>query len=253
MITTEPVRYIRPSVFAGFPEITAAQSTRRGGHSLAAYASQNLGLNTADDPLRVAQNRREFFQALGFTEGQVAVARQVHGTEVRIVEQPGQYAGYDALITREQGVLLTVTTADCLPILLYAPGQQVLSAVHAGWRGTVGGIAGKTLQKMRRHFGVEPADCYAYLGPCIDYCSFEVDADVADYFTLDLKRWEAARGKYLVDLQAANRVQLLAAGLSAKRIGLSPYSTYTDADLFFSYRRDGGTTGRMLTVIGRQE
>lgn len=240
------------SVFLGFQKVIAVQSTRLGGYSSAPYQSQNLGLFTKDDPEVVKKNRREFFHRLGFSEAQTAGSQQVHGDQVLVVEEPGQYEGYDALVTQKEGLLLSVTTADCTPILIYDPQQQVCAAVHAGWRGTVAGILGKTLQAMGQHFAVRPTDCYAYIGPCIDECSFKVDADVADHFAQDFKEWEAGKEKFLVDLKQANRSQLLAAGLSSKNIEVSPYSTYLNNDLFFSYRKEKGKTGRMLSVIGRR-
>ena len=160
--------------------------------------------------------------------------------------------GYDALVTNQKDFLLTVTTADCTPIVVYDPQQQVCAGIHAGWRGTVARIVRKTLQSMQDHFGVQPAHCYAYIGPCIDHCTFEVDADVADHFTDEFKQWDEAKSKFFIDLKSANQSQLLQAGLSSKNIEVSPYSTFTDNDTFFSYRKEKGKTGRMLTVIGRK-
>lgn len=245
--------HLIPDIFQSFPLIVAAQSTRHGGISPSPYKSLNLGLYTTDASIVVRENRQQFFKQLGFTEAQTAGAHQVHGDQILVVEKGGQYEGYDALVTDKKDVLLTVTTADCTPILLYDPQQQVCAAIHAGWRGTVARIVQKTLQTMQAYFAVRPADCYAYIGPCIDECSFEVDADVADHFTSRFKRWDEEKGKFLIDLKAANRDQLLAAGLSSKNVEVSPYSTYKDNDLFFSYRKEGGRTGRMLTVIGRRE
>lgn len=253
MANMQPRPYLQPGIFDAFPELITAQSTRLGGSSPSPYESQNLGLYTKDGPEAIQKNRCEFFSTLGFKEAQTAGMHQVHGDQVFIVEKGGQYEGYDALITQQTNVLLTVTTADCTPILLYAPQQQVCAAIHAGWRGTVAQIAQKTLQDMQAYFAIRPADCYAYIGPCIDECSFEVDADVAGHFAGRFKRWDEDKGKFFIDLKAANRDQLLTAGLSPKNIEVSPYSTYTNNDLFFSYRKEGGRTGRMLTVIGRRE
>lgn len=244
--------FLKPSIFQSFPEVVAAQSTRLGGFSLPPYESLNLGLYTNDDPGAIQKNRSLFFEQLGFSESHSAGAHQVHGRKVLVVKEPGQYEGYDALVTDRKDILLTVTTADCTPILVYDPKQQVCAAVHAGWRGTIAQIVSKTLQTMQTHFAARPENCTAYIGPCIDHCTYEVDADVADYFENEFKQWDETKGKFFIDMKKANLAQLLEAGLSSKNIEVSPYSTFSNNDTFFSYRKEKGKTGRMLSVIGRK-
>lgn len=253
MAEKQGATYLVPKIFNPFPNIVAVQSTRLGGYSQAPFGSQNLGLFTKDDTKSVARNRQQFFRRLGFSQAQTAGSHQVHSDRVLLVDKPGQFEGYDALVSRETNILLTIATADCTPVLMYDPQTQVCAAAHAGWRGTVNEILLKTLGLMERAFSVQPKDCFAYIGPCIDRCSFEVDADVADHFSPDCKEWDEAKGKFFVDLKKANQSQLISAGLSAKNIAMSPYSTYVDNDLFYSYRKENGITGRMLTVIGRRD
>ncbi|HND87596.1 MAG TPA: peptidoglycan editing factor PgeF [Saprospiraceae bacterium] len=242
----------RPSVFAPFPHLIAAESTRHGGVSPAPYASLNLGKGTDDAPEHVSENRRRFCHALGFEPQQLAFSRQVHGAEVLRADGPGGASGFDALISDVPGVVLAVSVADCTPILVYDARTGAVAAIHAGWRGTVAGIVDKALRQMAEAYGTRGADCYAYVGTCIDECSFEVGHEVAAAFAADFKRWDAERGKYLVDLKRANAAQLLGFGVEAQRVQISPYSTVSHRADYFSHRMEGGVTGRMMAVIGRR-
>lgn len=250
MIKTKSELFRKPSIFSSFKNIIAAESTRYGGVSSSPYSSLNLGLYTKDDPVNVAENRARFFGTLGFEEAQVAGAFQVHKDEILNVQQAGQFEGYDALISNKHQLFLTVTIADCTPILIYDSFQNAIAAIHAGWRGTVAQIGPKTIREMGKHFGTKAKDCFAYIGTCIDECSFEVDADVADHFQAPFKRWDEQREKFFVDLKQTNYNQLTNIGLPAEQIELSSYSTFRNNEAYFSYRKEGGKTGRMLAVIG---
>ncbi|HRK80376.1 MAG TPA: peptidoglycan editing factor PgeF [Saprospiraceae bacterium] len=240
----------KPSILlAHLPDVVAGQSTRHGGVSEGAYASLNLGISTADDPQAVAENRRRFFAALGFDAAQTASAHQVHGDAVLHVQAPGRYDGYDALVTTKKDLLLNVTVADCTPILIYDPVNQAIAAVHAGWKGTVLQIVAKTLQKMETLFGTRGYDCQTFIGTCIDRCDYEVDEDVARHFDAEFAEWNAEKGKFQLDLKAANKAQLLAQGVQNQNIEVSPYSTASCVADFFSHRAEKGITGRMLAVI----
>ncbi len=247
---TAALGFRRPQQLSTFPGLVIAESTRQGGYGSAPYATLNLGLYTKDEAAIVQQNRNHFFGQLGCTEAAVAGMHQVHGAEVLRVEEAGQYAGYDALITNVAGLYLTVTVADCTPILIYDPLHKAVAAVHAGWRGTVAGIASKTLKMMREHFGMDPNHCYAYVGTCIDECSFEVDADVADHFATNFKRWDEQKEKFFVDLKAANADILNKGGVPMAQIECSEYSTVLHNEEYFSYRKENGQCGRMLGLIG---
>ncbi len=250
LMTTMTKMPIRPAIFAQFPNLAAAQSTRHGGISPAPFYSLNLGKSTADDPANVAENRRRFCAALGFQPAQMAWSKQVHGDQIRLVSEPGGAEGFDALTTNVPGILLAVSVADCTPILVYDARQQAVAAIHAGWRGTVAGIVAKTLNFMKKTFGTSGADCFAYIGACIDECSFEVGDEVAAEFAEPFKRFDAERGKFFVDLKKANAAQLLAFGVPENQIEISSYCTMLHSDDFFSHRKDGGVTGRGMGVIG---
>jgi polyphenol oxidase len=128
--------------------------------------------------------------------------------------------------------------------------QEAVAAVHAGWRGARAGIVTRTLQSMQDLFGTAPVNCLAYIGPCIDCDSYEVDADVADFFEERYKKWDEEKGKFLLDLKRVNLDQLLAAKIPEKQIEVSPHSTVAHNEDYFSYRAEGPMSGRMVGVIG---
>lgn len=240
----------QPLLFQSFPEIVAAESTRHGGVSPAPYESLNLGKHTGDAPENVAENRRRFCSALGFSPEQLAWSKQVHGAEIRLVEEPGGAEGYDALITNVPGIFLAVSIADCTPILIYDPENRAAAAIHAGWRGAAANIIGKTLDAMRRHFGTNGDACLAYVGTCIDECSFEVGPEVAAQFDGVFTRFDPERNKFFVNLKKVCAAQLAARGVLETRLEISPYSTVLHNADYFSHRKEQGVTGRMMGVIG---
>lgn len=239
-----------PSIFRNIPGLIAAESTRHGGVSTAPYDSLNLGGSTQDSPENVAENNRRFFEALNVPLNQVAKSHQVHGTDILTVLAPGRFEGYDALITNVPHVQLAVTVADCTPILIYDTVGKTMAAIHSGWRGTAGQIVRKTVEAMEKEFGTKPENCLAYVGTCIDECSFEVGEDVAQHFDSVYKRWDAEKEKFFVDLKLANKDQLLVAGLKPENVEVSEYSTVLHNADYFSYRHEKGLTGRMLATIG---
>ncbi|MCB9267837.1 MAG: peptidoglycan editing factor PgeF [Lewinellaceae bacterium] len=248
--TTQPASFYLPAIFRAFPGLIAAESKRHGGVSPPPYASLNLGLNTDDNDEHVTENRRRFLAALNIHSEQLATSHQVHGKAVLLARQPGHHEGYDALITDQKGIFVAVGTADCTPILIYDPVREAVAAIHAGWRGTAQQVAKEALQAMQREFGTRPQDCYAYVGTCIDQENYEVDENVARHFDAAQKREDSERGKWFVSLKEANKAQLLETGIPEEQIEVSPYSTWTHNEDYFSHRKESGTTGRMLAVIG---
>ena len=247
---SETALFRSPLIFSNFEELIAAESTRHGGVSKAPYHSLNLGGSTQDAPENVLENNKRFFSALNIPLETVAKSHQVHGTEILNVTQPGRYEGFDALISNVRGVQLAVTIADCTPILIYDPIEKAVAAIHAGWRGTVGEIVYKTVKALEHTFGCQAANCIAYIGTCIDACSFEVNEDVAQHFVDQFKTWDAEKQKFFVDLKRANHEQLVRAGLQSENIEVSAYSTVLHNEDYFSYRHENGLTGRMLATIG---
>ena len=239
-----------PSAFANFSDLIAAESTRHGGISPIPFASLNLGINTADDSTNVEENRRRFFGAIGANTYPFASSHQVHGTDILHTTEPGRFQGYDALITNQPGLLIGVTVADCVPILIYDHANKAVAAIHAGWRGTVGGIVAKTLTTMQQRFGTTAKQCYGYVGTCIDQDSFAVGPEVADQFALAFRRDDLLTGKSYVDLKGANRQPLIDFGIPSAQISVSSFSTVVTNEDYFSHRAERGQTGRMLAVIG---
>ncbi|GAB3554316.1 peptidoglycan editing factor PgeF [Spirosoma fluminis] len=239
-----------PAVFRQFDQLIAAESTRHGGVSPAPFASLNLGINTNDDPAHVDENRRRFLGAIGAEGALFASAHQVHGADVLYTTEPGRYQGYDALITDRPGLLVGITVADCVPILIYDSVNGAVGAVHAGWRGTVGGIVTRTLEAMQQQFGTLAESCFAYVGTCIDEASFEIGPEVAEQFRPAFKRVDPFTQKTCANLKAANASLLTDFGIPSAQIAISAYSTVLNNQDYFSYRAEQGQTGRMLAVIG---
>lgn len=248
MITHDNHR--RPAVFSGLPRLTAAESTRLGGVSPAPYNALNLGKSTDDLPENVQENRRRFLHALGWTPDELAWSKQIHSNSIRVVTKAGGAEGHDALVTQQPGILLAVSIADCTPILVCDTRHMAVAAIHAGWRGAALGIVQKTLALMQALYGTRGADCRAYVGTCIDECSFEVGEEVAAQFDTPFKRFDPEKNKYLVDLKKASQAQLRAFGIPESGIGISPFSTVLNNREYFSHRLEKGVTGRMMAVIG---
>ncbi len=244
----EPPEYLQPAVFADIPNVVAGFSTRRGGGSAGPYASLNLSASTGDEPTGVSENRRRLFERLGFGPDQLAVCKQVHGAEVRVVAGPGVYPACDGLATGRPGVVLTISAADCAAVLLADPEAGVVGACHSGWRGTVAGIAGVTVGVMKT-LGADPLRIRAYVSPCISAERFETGPEVAALFDPAFVRTPPGSPKPHVDLKAAIRSALHEAGLRPDRIEVSPYCTFARTDLFFSHRAEAGKTGRMMGFI----
>jgi YfiH family protein len=208
----------------------------------------NTSFSVGDDRRNVERNRELFLASHGIGPADLASPQQVHGNVVRRVSEPGSYPDCDALVTNAPGVFLTVSHADCVPILLYNPVAVAVAGVHAGWKGTDAGIAAVALHTMEEEFGAPPSGTLAYLGPAAGPCCYQVGEDVAARFDREFVR--AVGGKYYLDLKQANLQQLCSAGVFPRNVEVSPHCTICRPDLFHSYRRDGDHSGRMMAVIG---
>lgn len=196
-----------------------------------------------------SQNRREFFESLGFAEGSVGSAGQIHGNNIEIMEAPGRSPQTDALVTPKKGILLSISVADCVPILLLDRVTKTVAAVHAGWRGTAKSILAKAVNFLEDYYGSVPGDILAFVGPSAGVCCYEVGGDVAENFSEKFLAAGRAPGKYMLDLKAANAGQLIELGIPRDNVDVSEYCTICNSD-FHSFRRDGDGSGRMLAVIG---
>jgi YfiH family protein len=231
-------------------------TSRHGGVSTGKYASLNLGEYCGDDPVAVGQNRAILCDSLGIPPAALYVPHQVHGERSGLCGQAMPPAGdLDALITCEAGVCVAVSTADCVPVLLYAPDRKVVAAIHAGWRGTVKQIVAKTVRRMTEELGCAPRRMLAAIAPAIGKEAFEVGEEVYEAFAAAAMNSEQicarneATGKMHIDLKQANYLQLTGEGIPAARIAVSGICTYSRHTDFFSARRLGTASGRMLTGI----
>jgi len=243
--------------------LLAATSTRGGGLSPLPENALNLGYFQGDHWENVRENRRRFLRAVGCEDVPLVTMRQQHSDRVVVLQEPLAATSVpppcDGLVTTAKGVLLGVLTADCLPILIFDRRTRARAAVHAGWRGTLARIVGKTLDVMASHFGTRPDDCHVAIGPAIHRCCYEVGPDVVEPFQREFPRADeflfsdGRSGTAHLDLMAATRQQLLARSVPADQISVCSLCTACHNELFFSYRREGGSNrpvGRMLTVIG---
>ncbi|HET6726321.1 MAG TPA: peptidoglycan editing factor PgeF [Gammaproteobacteria bacterium] len=227
------------------PHVRVLTTTRDSGVSQGPYRSLNLAGHVGDDPAAVAENRRRLVDALALP-GEPAWLEQVHGTRVLELAGDAPSEAADAAFARKPGVVLAILTADCLPVVLSEQDGAAVAVVHAGWRGMASGIIETAVEAL----AVAPKRLQAWLGPAIGPVAYEVGADVRDAF-VDRDAGAAAAftpgrpDKWQCDLFALARRRLMAAGIGA--ISGGEFCTHTDADRFFSYRRDG-QCGRMATL-----
>lgn len=187
----------------------------------------------------------------GWLTKDIATLKQVHSDRIATVDgpRPEMFDEGDALVTRTAGVRLVIRTADCVPILLADPRQRAVAAVHAGWRGTAARIVAKTVERMTSDFGTRPEDVTAAVGPSIGLCCYQVGLEVLE----QLRSWVPQLGQPTqhdcVNLPQINRVQLLAVGVSDRKILLSHLCTRCLPGDFHSFRRDKEQAGRMQSWI----
>ena len=243
-----------------------AFSTLRGKGS-DNYAGFNITHYCGDSAQHVAECRMELCNLLGIEDKNLILPRQTHGNKVicidnEFAEQPHEEQarllyGMDAIITDLPQTCIGVSTADCIPILLYDDTQRVVAAVHAGWRGTVANIAKECITAMCNRYGCTAADIKAIIAPGISIDAFEVGDEVYDNFaeagfpmTKIAKRYPAAQGeKWHIDLWEANRLQLIDTGIKEENITVTGICTYTRHEEFFSARRLGINSGRIFNGI----
>jgi polyphenol oxidase len=231
-------------------------TTRHGGISNGAYNSFNCSPFSGDDEACVKANQEKLKELIGVTN--LIIPHQTHGKEVKIVEticSQQELEGIDALITREKNLCLCISTADCVPVFIYDPIKKVIALIHAGWRGTVAGITGKTIRCMVREFGVNPEDLIGVIGPSIALNDFEVGDEVYDSFEKNgfemsaISFFNEKTHKHHIDLWQANIELLVACGVNKRNIEVSGISTFQYCNDYFSARRLGIHSGRILSGI----
>lgn len=246
--------------------VTAFSSTRQGGYSEGRYGEFNINRYCGDSEEAIKRNREALCQLLDIEDCRLLMPHQVHLAEIAVVdremmslsaeERQQRLDGIDALMTNEAGVCIGVSTADCIPVLLYDPKRRASCAIHAGWRGTVQRIAEKAVGRMTETYGTNPKDIIAQIGPGIHLESFEVGEEVYEAFEkagFPMEQISKRYEKWHIDLPECNRLQLVAAGILEAQIAVSPVCTFQQSDTFFSARQLSIHSGRIFTGILLQE
>ena len=236
--------------------VTAFSTTRRGGFSKGNYGEFNINRYCGDNVESISQNRALLCGLLGIDDCRLLMPHQVHETEIVAVNETTREAeleGVDALMTNIPGICIGVSTADCIPVLLYDKTHRAVCAIHAGWRGTVKRIVEKAIAAMTSTYSTRPADIQAQIGPGIHVESFEVGDEVYEAFANDgFEMGTISRKvgqKWHIDLPECNRQQLLASGVPAAQVDVSPICTYQHPETYFSARRLSINSGRIFTGI----
>lgn len=288
-IARNKLQLLRSDKLGKLPWLVHAYSTRHGGVSRV-YGGDalNLGFTKQDSRAAVDRNRQLFLKELGAVIGgtpgrhhwPLVSLRQIHSDLIHRVDKlPDQVLAGDGLVTDTPGLVIAVQTADCLSIILVDRKRRAVGVFHAGWRGTVKRIAEKGVGEMRKHFGSNPRDVVAAIGPGVQGCCYEVGEEVrrkfemqfayADTLFREVKESDAVREKYpllfltarapghselpvklFLDLVEANRRQLLDAGVLAKNIDAAAPCTACHPELLFSFRAEKGITGRQMGAVG---
>ncbi len=276
---------MRSEKLGKLPWLVHGFSTRLGGVSRV-YGGKalNLGFTKHDSRVAVERNRELFLRELGAASGRqswpLVWLRQIHSDLIHRVERmPAQPLAGDGIVTDTPGLLVAVQVADCLPIILADRKRRAVGVFHAGWRGTVKRIVEKGVGEMRKHFGSDPRNLVAAIGPGVRGCCYQVGEEVRTRFEAqfsyasslfrEVKESDPVREKYpmlfltarapghgelpvrlFLDLVEANRRQLQDAGVLAKNIDTAAPCTVCHTELLFSFRAEKGVTGRMMAAAG---
>ena len=238
--------------FKKYDDISHFVTTREG------WISGTKPRFTGDHESDYAAFRRELAVACDWNPDKFVFPRQTHSDHVAVVTSANKnstIADTDAIITNEPGMFVCVQTADCVPILIFDPRQKVVAAIHAGWRGTVSKISGKTIQQMIELFGCQPSDLIAGIGPSIHIHAYEVGPEVVSAVQSNFSNYPALlkpslnEGKAFFDLWEANKTVLIESGIPEENIEVMGLCSFEHAALFYSARREGIDTGRMVSGI----
>jgi len=238
-------------------------STRKGGASDGQYESMNLSFLNGDKRENVLKNYEILCNELGTSTENLVLSRQTHTDNIKIVDASHRGTGIfkdsfldiDGLITNTPKVALVTQYADCTPLLFCDPQKKVIATSHSGWRGTVKEIGKKTVQKMEEHFGCNPKNIIACIGPSIEDCCYEVDDPVYNEFKklehLNLEKifTKKNNGKYMLNLIEANRQILITAGIEPENMDISDICTCCNSDFLHSHRATGGKRGNLAAII----
>jgi YfiH family protein len=252
------IEYLESGELSELDFLTHAFCTRRGGVSRAPYDDLNAGDLVGDREGNLLKNLNRVKEAFAIPDGGLILMRQIHGDRIHVIDEEGPLPEglpeCDGLITNYPRVALGIRTADCVPLLFVDRTRRVIGAAHAGWRGTAFGIAARMVATLTERFSSRPEDILAVIGPAIGPCCYQVDAPVLEAFSAMpdaglFSRPCLQKGRWMVDLALANRLQILAAGVPAENIYVTGLCTACRPNLFFSHRAAGGRAGRQISLI----
>ena len=235
-------------------------TTRKGGVSKGIFDSLNLSFTRGDEEDDVLENYDRLAAALSTTKDMFVCTDQTHTTNVKRVgkeecgygvTRPKTYTDVDGLVTNESGVVLSTFFADCVPLYFVDPVNKAIGLSHSGWRGTVGRMGQKTLEKMSQEFASRPEDIVAAVGPSICQDCYEISEDVAEAFMKEFPKHvneiliNKGNGKYQLDLWKTNAIVLLEAGVKKENLAVTNICTCCNPDLLFSHRASQGKRGNL--------
>ncbi|MDR6997984.1 peptidoglycan editing factor PgeF [Neobacillus niacini] len=251
-----------------FPGLVAGITTKNGGDSEGIYEQLNMGFHVGDSPVHVCSNREKVADLLQFPLNHWVGAEQTHDIVIQKISKAARGKGSDAyehsfkatdgFYTNEEGILLTLCFADCVPLFFIAPEKRLIGAAHAGWKGTVNGIASHMIRAFNKE-GINPNQIFVAIGPSICKKCYIVDDRVIDFVVKALDDVEKKpynlvnKGQYYLDLREVNRQILMKTGVPDQNILLTGLCSSCDEGEFFSHRRDKGRSGRMMSFIGWKE
>ena len=262
-------------------------STRLGGVSEGIFAAMNLSFHRGDEETRVVENYRRIGAVLGVEPENMVSSHQTHTTNIRLVTgadrgkgvvRPLDYEDVDGLITKEPGIALVTSYADCVPLYFVDPVRKAIGLAHSGWRGTVAQMGMHMVEAMQTQFGSNPKDLVAAIGPSICRSCYEVSEEVAEEFEIMLagteelvtqirksgcyaektafpKVVEEGRkpGKYQLDLWLANLIILMRAGIPLAQIEVTDICTCHNPEYLFSHRASEGKRGNLAAFLMLRE
>lgn len=242
--------------------VKAFSSTRKGGYSHGNYGEFNVNKYCGDDEACITKNRRALCDELDINEERLIMPHQNHGTEIRQIApdffnlpnviQKQILEDVDGVMTNMMDVCVAVSTADCIPVLLYDNEHHACAAVHAGWRGTVARILQRAVAVMKTAYKTNLEHLEVCIGPGISLNAFEVGDEVWQKFAeagFDMKSISKRYDKWHIDLWECNRMQLIDIGVNPCNIQIANICTYSNTDEFFSARQMSINSGRILTGI----
>lgn len=245
------MKTISSKLLSSYKNLLHAYTTRIDGHSI---LGNNLAYHVNDTKADVDRNQNELASHLGYSFEQLVHMNQVHGDRIITINTPhatDQIPVCDALITKQKNRPLMVMVADCIPVLIYDPVQEVIAAIHAGRAGIFSEIIPKSIETMQKEYGTKVKDLLVVLGPSIHQCCYEVGEEIRDQAINSGYEYaiRSDKDKYYLDLISIAHKQLEACGAEKKHIEESSYCTACNTEMFYSYRAEQNSCGRFAGII----